>query len=286
MQLRVLWATLLRRWYLLLLTLVVAAAGCVGAVVRLGPSYEAVGAVLILPPVTSARGSTTTTTSGNPYLQLDGLGQVRDIVIRAMSAKTTFDELCRPRETPGYEEMRVELCRSNGPRVTYEALPDATNGAPIVVVTVEANSEANAIVVLTAVMDRAPTILSELQSGLRLGANEEITSTVLVQDRRPEAVHKTQIRAGIVVGGGVLAVGLLLIGLFDGLIAARRARSRKTESVQPDGDRSAAAEAPPAGAQDSDRGDAEEAAPKSESSPVTPSSEASSETRSSAHYYV
>ena len=223
MQLKVFAATLLRRWYLVLLALICTAAATFLAVDKVGPTYEAKGAVLVLPPVATVQRGSQSDTLGNPYLVLDGLSQIRDIVIRAITAQATHDELCQQRADPAYEVMRVELCKVR-PEVIYEATPDYTNRAPIILVTVEADSAANAATALTAVMDRVPEILADLQSGLRLGANAEITSALLTADTKPEIVYKNQIRAGIVAGAGTLSFFLLMIGLLDGVLAARRGR--------------------------------------------------------------
>ena len=223
MQLTVFWATLRRRWYFVLIALVCTAAASSVIVARVGPTYEAKGAVLLLPPVTTVE-KRESNTVGNPYLLLDGLGQIRDIVIRTMLAQATHDELCRPRPDPAYESMREELCRPQ-PGVTYEVTEDFTNRAPIVLVTVRANSTTNVVSALSAVAERVPIILTDLQAGLKVGADAEIKSTLLVVDKKPDIVRKNQIRAGIAVGAGTLALSLLMIGLIDGLMAARRSKN-------------------------------------------------------------
>ena len=221
MQLKVFVATLMRRWYLLLIALVLTAVATLLTVDKVGPTYEAKAAVLFLPPAVSVQNESQSL--GNPYLMLDGLSQVRDIVIHALMAKSTLDELCQQRADPAYEAMREGLCKEHSPDVTYEAEYD-TNDAPVIIVTVEGDTATSAVIALGALTDRVPEILANLQAGLKLGANATITSTLLVADKKPESVHKNQIRAGIVAGAGTLGLSLLMIGLFDGLMAARRSR--------------------------------------------------------------
>jgi hypothetical protein len=222
-QLKVFWATLMRRWYLLLLALVCTAVATVLTVEEVGPTYETKGAVLFLPPAASLQAGSQSLS--NPYLMLDGLSQIRDVVIRALMAQSTHDELCQKRADPAYEAMRKGLCKEHHPDVTYEAEYDFTNRAPIILVTVDADTATSALIALGAVTERVPKILDNLQAGLKLGANAEITSTLLVADKKPEIVHKSQIRAGIVAGVGTLGLSLLMIGLFDGLLAARRSKN-------------------------------------------------------------
>jgi hypothetical protein len=89
----------------------------------------------------------------------------------------------------------------------------------------DGDTASNALIALGAVTERVPKILANLQAGLKLGPNAEITSTLLAADRKPEIVHKSQIRAGIVAGAGTLGLSLLMIGLFDGPLAARRSKN-------------------------------------------------------------
>lgn len=223
MQLTIFWAALVRRWYLVLVALACTVVVTVLVVNRVGPTYQATGSVLLLPPMTTVRQGTNLQTDGNPYLMLGGLNQARDIVIRAVQSKATREEVCQSRADPGYEEMRTQLCGQD-PTVSYEVTQDYTTNAPIVVITVDAKSPRNAVTGELAMMERVPKALVDLQAELQLKSEATITSKVLITDKAPDVVRKTQIRAGIVAAAGTLSVTLLLIGLFDGLVAVRRAR--------------------------------------------------------------
>jgi hypothetical protein len=99
--------------------------------------------------------------------------------------------------------MREGLCTPH-PTVTYEAVQDFTNSAPVILVTAEAKSPASAITAMHVVMDRVPKVMCDLQAGLNLERNAQITSVPLVDDTQPDVVHTDQIRAGIVAGAGTL----------------------------------------------------------------------------------
>lgn len=224
MELKDLAATLRRRWYLVLVSLLCSAAATYFVVAAVGPTYEAKATVLMMPP------STSTSTQqagnvGNPLLQLGSLGQARDVLIRVLTSQATSEVLCQPQRDPVYEAMRAELCGSR-PGVSFEATPDFTSSAPMVQITVEGNTPANSVVALRAVTDQIPVILTDIQSGLNLRPRSEITSIPVVVDSLPEIVHKKQIRAGIVAGAGVLGLSLLLVALVDGLLASRRPKAR------------------------------------------------------------
>jgi hypothetical protein len=206
-----------RRWYLAVATVVLAVAATLLTVGFVGPTYQAEGAVLLVPP-----GSTldqrpgAAASSGNPYLELAPLNQARDIVIRSVSAKSTYISICQTTGDARYESMRRSLC-SPHPKISFEVTEDYESTAPVILVTAEAGSAQDAVTTLTTVMDRVPATLSELQGGLNLSARVAITSTPIVTDTLPDVLHKDQIRAAVLVGGGVLALGALVTGLIDGL---------------------------------------------------------------------
>ena len=211
-----------RRWYLGVATIVLAVAATLLTVSLVGPTYEAKGAVLLVPPGNTLQlRPGTTTSAGNPYLELSGLGQARDIVIRSMSAKSTYIELCEATGDARYLSMRDDLCSAN-PSVSFEITQDYESSAPVILVTADAGSAQDAVTALTTVMDRVPSTLTELQGGLNLRPKAAITSTPIVADTLPDVLHKDQIRAAVLVGGGVLALGVLLIGVVDGLFLPRR----------------------------------------------------------------
>lgn len=207
MRLQDFWTTLVRRWYLALFALVLAIGGTFYIIDKVGPTYEAEGSVLVFPPVATVQRETQLQTQGNPYLVLNGVSQARDIVIRALTSKSTLDELA-----------------DQYPDATFEATPDFTNSAPIILITTDAGSAEEATAALAAIMDRVPKILDDLQSGLDLPSQAMITSRPLVADNEPEAKHSNQIRAGIVAAVLALGIGFLLVGLLDGLLAGRADR--------------------------------------------------------------
>lgn len=221
-----------RRWYLVLVAVVVAVGACYGVVTAVGPTYETKGAVLILPP--GAMSSDPSSTVGNPFLSLSGVSQARDVVIRTMMSKTFMEELCESSGDSEHSAMVQALCQPD-PSLSFVATPDFTSSAPMIIITVEADSPANGGAALKAIAGRIPSILDDLQADLGLRKKALISSAPIVMDYQPDVVHKDQIRAGIVAGVGALGVGLLIVGLADGLVLRRRkARSAVDEQVGED----------------------------------------------------
>lgn len=222
MQFNELWAALRRRWYLVIVVLLLSVGGGFGVAKMVGPTYETQGAVLVLPPGSSGNGSAQTV--GNPFLSLAGVSQVRDVVIRTMMSKTFHEELCSTTGDAEYEQMTSQMCQQSPAGITFEATPDFTSGAPLILVTVDSKSPTTGAVALKAVVDRVPGILSELQADLGLRPKALVTSTEVVMDFQPDVVHKKQIRAALLAGAGILGLGLLAVGLLDSMLIRRHTR--------------------------------------------------------------
>lgn len=215
MDVRTFRQALRRRWYLLAAVLVLTLGATAFAVTSTGPSYKAEGSVLLFPPTATIRSGTTVETQGNPYLMLGGLSQARDIVIRSL--------------TDGKAREDFEVSQ---PNADFEAVPDFTTSGPIILFIVKATTSDEAVAALDYVMDQVPPTLRELQSSLDLDESAYITSMSVTADQSASTVRKGQIRTGLVVGAGVLILGLLLIGLVDGLLLGRAARAADREEPE------------------------------------------------------
>ncbi|MDZ5660555.1 hypothetical protein HN031_03110 [Nocardioides sp. zg-1308] len=213
MELKVFWRTLRRRWYLSLVVMALTVAATAYVVRDVGPSYEAEGSALVFPPASSIRSEGATKTVGNPYLELAGVAQARDVVIRTLKSRTV--------QTDWGEQF---------PGMSYEATPDFTNSAPIILFTVEGGTSTGAAAALDDLMARVPLILVDLQEGLGLSEDGFVTARKLTQDARPAIVRKNQIRAGLLTAAAAGGLGLLLLALVDSLLGVR-ARSRAQQDA-------------------------------------------------------
>lgn len=209
MSLNAFWSALLRRWYLTLGGGIAAVALTALIVVQIGPTYKAEGSVLLFPPTTTLKSAKNIETQGNPYLLLGGLTQARDIVIRTLKSTKNINEFA--------EQI---------PDATYDVTPDYTTSGPILVFEVKSRSPEAATTGLQTVMKDVPISLTELQSDLNLSAAAQITSRVVTADAKAQVVRSSQIRTGIVVAAMIGVLTLLLLGLIDGLLAARKRRMR------------------------------------------------------------
>lgn len=199
MYLKDLAASLLRRWYLFLVALILGAMACLAVVRMVGPTYEQAAGIVLMPPKNPAD------PTANRYLELSSLSQAVDVLVRSL----------------GNDATRAEVARS-AEGGDYTTAPDATTSAPIVVITATAKTPAAVTATLGAVMQRVPLNLSDLQAGLDISGANRITSVVVSQDTKPTTVRKAMMRAGAATTVLVLVLLTVLIGALDGFLLRRR----------------------------------------------------------------
>lgn len=203
-------STLLRRWYVLLLGLLLTA-GLGWAVYRAVPTtYEATGSLLLMPSEVMVGDA------GNPYLYLGGMRDVLDVLVRRSDAEQIHEATLTPFEGADY---RVE--------------PDASTQSPIVLVTVQSRSPEDSIALLRTVMATVDSTLVTMQDELALPPTNRIQLRELVVDTTATADTGTGRQAAIVAVGAGLLGTVLLTGLVDRLLVRRRARHSTTGSNIP-----------------------------------------------------
>jgi hypothetical protein len=209
MYVRDLLASSLRRWYLVLLGLLVTALLCALAHSAVPVSYSASGSMLLLPPSSSVG------KRGNPYLYLGGLSQALEV----LSARLNAESYRKP----------IESAHS---QVVVQTAPDTSTTGPILLVTTVGPDAGETLGVTQEVMDAVPGALVGLQDSLSVPPASRITVMVLTPASSPTADAKTQTRALLALAGAGLAATILLTGLIDGALLGRSSRRRKGATPQ------------------------------------------------------
>jgi capsular polysaccharide biosynthesis protein len=189
---------LMRRWYVVLVGLVVTAALAVGAMHVVPATYSAKADVLLLPPKAPD--------SENPYLGLGDLAPVASALARNVLSDATSVRLA-----------------ADGITKNYSVVVDSTVSAPIMLVTASGNTSADALTAVervTAIV--APTLL-QLQQAQDVPTKDLITSTVIHTDKSATAIRKSQTRAVLIA----IVLGLVLTGLAAALIDRMALRRRR-----------------------------------------------------------
>lgn len=219
MYLRDLAQSLLRRWILVLLALMLTGGVCFLAAQAVGPTYRSEASIVLLPP------KSVTEPTANRFLELGSLTPAVDVLTRALNADAT----------------RAQV-RRTADKGKYLATVDDATSAPVVVVSAEAPSAGQAEALVDAVLTQAPATLSALQSSLSIARGAEITSIPLPRDE-PQASQKSRVRAVAALGIVCLAGNAVLIGALDGILLVRASRKEArgaggdaADSVPRDGD--------------------------------------------------
>ena len=79
--------SLLRRWYIVVLGVILTVAGVYGAYTVTPVTYSATSTVVLLPPEKSVKDG------DNPYLYLGGLGQALNVLVITMNSAASQEEV-------------------------------------------------------------------------------------------------------------------------------------------------------------------------------------------------
>jgi hypothetical protein len=196
-------AALRRRWYAVIVGLLITAGLCVGAAKVAPAEYVAQSSIVLLPP------ATTVGTGGNPYLSLSGLQGAADVLARAMSGEAVSD-----------------VVAPAGGTATYTFEPDATTNGPMLVIEARDSSADGALSTLEQLLIIAPQELEKFQTAVGAPAESLIRVSTVTRDTTAETDRKSQTRAVIVAG--VLGLALTVFGtsMLDGLLRRRKKSNR------------------------------------------------------------
>ncbi|WP_315549325.1 hypothetical protein [Microbacterium aurum] len=199
---------LTRRWYVLLIGLVVTSALAYLAWMTTPPTYSAQGTELLLPP--SAQVETGTK---NPLLELSGLDAPAALVIGRLDGQAVREEVT-----------------AFSAEADYTVETDPTLRGPTVLVTMTDVSPEKALESLEYVLDMVPDVLASLQSGLEVPPAATVTSMRLATDSEPEPERSATLRALVLAAGIGLAVTIIAAVALDAWL---RRRGRRTSPAGP-----------------------------------------------------
>lgn len=201
--------SLLRRWYITVPALLLAAVLCLMSYNKTSPTYERTSSVVLIP------GKGSVPVGGNPYYYLGGLSQATDVLVRSMNSKTVTGDIL-----------------ADYPNVTASVTRDLTTSGPVVVVTVDGVKDNDVARVLDAVVAAVPTTLNTLQNDAQVPAESRISSLTLTQDDAPKLIQKARYTTlGFIAVGSLVAV-VLLVGLLDGLIGMLKRQRQEAKALK------------------------------------------------------
>lgn len=196
------WRVLLRRWYISVAGLLVTVGLCLTAMNLVPATYQLTAQVSLLPSLAILQGEDQ---PQNPYLALGGLDGIADLVSRSMSDSKTAEAV---KQAGGEGEYKVEL--------------DTSSPAPLLLMTVESPTPAQANKLTDLLLDRVPVNLHDLQASSNTPEKAMVKSKLLTRDEEITTVRKAQTRALVVAGGGGVVLTYLIAALVDGVLTRRR----------------------------------------------------------------
>jgi len=200
-----------RRWYLVLVGLLLTAGMVYGAYKASPPEYNARALVLLLPSQSEVG------RRGNPFLLLNGLEQPAGILAAYLSS------------APARAEVETL-----SPNAEYEVGIDDSTRGPVIVVDVTDETAMDTLKILDHLLKRIPEELARMQQEVDVRESAVIGSMPLTVDREPKADIRGTVRLMI----AALVVGVVITGVsafaMDGRAQRRKLRKRSMEGVTPD----------------------------------------------------
>lgn len=192
-----------RRWYIALPGVVAAGLLAVGAWLAIPPTFERSASQFLVPPPALVSEST----SPNPYLYLGGLTAAADVLVRAVGSENVDAEI---RAT--YGDVDVQVGR------------DPTTAGPVILITVNAGTDAQAAEVLEMLLDRTRAELHSLQLDDVVSDSQRITVQPITIDQQGTQRQRTRLVSAAFVGGSAFVLTVVLAVGVDGLMRNRHRR--------------------------------------------------------------
>ena len=206
-----------RRWYVVLIGLILTgvAAGIVYSEVQ--PTYERNASLLLMPAASSVP------EGENPYLYLGGLGPASDVLVNTMASQTVRESLL-----DGHPAADVAVKRL------------ATSSGPLLAVTATGSTDSEVAEVFDRALAGVQSNLGSLQTQADVPAGQRITLIPLSTDGSSTVIQKSRLEAVAATAAAGFALTLLLAGFVDGLLLSRARRrpasARFATDVSPDAD--------------------------------------------------
>jgi hypothetical protein len=210
MYVRDLFASLLRRWYFVLVGLLITSLVCALAYRAVAPRYEARASVVLVPPNSIAP------TAANPLLYLGSLTQALQVLVRSVDSDETATAIA-----------------ARHPGASFSAAQDETTSGPILLVVAQAGDAPDALSEMKTVLAAVGTQLRGLQHDLAVTSGNRIGRLDLSVDSVATPLTKARTRAVIAVGALGALLTLLLTGVADSLIFRFRRRRRADDEGGP-----------------------------------------------------
>jgi len=209
MEFNEIFAQLRRRWWLVLLGVLMTGLLAYSATLAVAVTYTAQSSIVLIPPRTTAD------TAVNPFLAIGGLNPAADVLVRALNTGSFHDT-----HAP------------DGGPAQFTVSRDTNASGPLLVVDVTDVTPESAMALLDTVVTQAPRTLAQLQAEVGVLDSEaiHITEVARVAEAKPD--RRDQSRALVVALVAGLTFTVVGVRLIDALLARRAARRAKLPEIR------------------------------------------------------
>lgn len=190
---------LLSRWYFTAIGVMMTILLCLAAALYVPATYKSNADVLLLPAAKSVGAG------GNPYLDLGGMEQAADVLVKALSDGSVDDALKREHITG-----------------TYVVIRDPATTGPMLLITTQGKTASVALATMNRLIELAAPTMQRVQASIAVPAQYRITTSVVTVDKNATVVRKGQIRAVVAVGALSLILSLLALAGISRVIDRRQ----------------------------------------------------------------
>lgn len=196
---------LMRRWYIVVVGVLIAVGAASVAWQMVPPTYERTATQLLLP------GSEIMPENGNPFLYLGGLGPAADVLVTAMTSESDQRAI-----TGGEEDAAILVTR------------DGSSSGPQLLIVASGASDAEAATVLDAAVAQTAVVLDRLQDLEQIGSDNRIGIKTIAADVSSTLEQRTRLMLAVGAGFAVLLASFVLVAIVDGRASTRGSRRGRT----------------------------------------------------------
>lgn len=204
MWLRDILSSLRRRWYIVIVLLIVTAGLCWIVRQSVASTYRSYASLVLMPP------PSTVGPGGNPFLFLGGLTQALDVLSAEVSAADNADSILAAH-----------------PGVSYTAEPDRSSSGAIIRLSVSGGDPSQVSAALHDSITLIHTTLTSIQDKQDVAAASRIGLMTLVVDEQPTEDVKAKTLGVAALAAAGIVLSILLTGFIDGRLLSQ-AEARKS----------------------------------------------------------
>lgn len=190
------WQSLRRNWLVAILGLMCSIGLVAGAAILVPANYVATSQMVLLPPLSQPNANYNGVI--NPYMGLDGLQSMAQVVANSMMGDNTASAL----HASGVSSYSVTF--------------DTLSAGPILLVQATEPTASQASHAITALDNQVPLTVARLQKAASISPRSYINAKVIASPSTPAQSIKTQLRAEVLALIIGLVLTLLAISIIDG----------------------------------------------------------------------